>query len=130
MPYTDLAIVVLVSVVARPARSLPMRAHAAAQPRSAFACPGWSMLESGLLGFIAAAAFAHPGIDGAVRMQAIDMGIALYLSASNFSVADLGGLGYQLQSQHVLLYVLVCTALSSEAAMFGGHIAQTLGTMS
>jgi hypothetical protein len=126
MPYTDLAIVVLVGVAARAARSLPMRAHAAAQPRSAFACLGWSTLESGLLGFIAAA-FAHPGIDGALRMRAIDMGIALYLSASNLSAADLGGLGYHPQSQHVLFYVLVCTALSNEAATLGRHFAQVPG---
>lgn len=120
MPYTYLAIVVLVGIVARPA---------VAQSRSAFACLGLSMVESCLLGFMAAAALVPLDAEGASRAHAINTGIALYLTGSNVSVADLRPFGEHLQSQHVLLYVLVCTALSSAAALLGGHLAQALGTM-
>lgn len=128
MPYTYFAVVVLVGVVARPAGGLPRRAHAT-PPSAALACLRLSVLESGLLGFIAAAAFMPLGIDGAVRMRAINMGIAVYLTISNLSVTDLGRFEDHLRSQHVLFYVLVCTALASEAATLGAHLAQTLGPM-
>lgn len=128
MPYTYFAVIVLVGVVARPAGALPRRAHAT-QPRSALACLGLSVLESGLLGFMAAAALMPLGVDGAVRMRAINMGIALYLTVSNLSVAGLVRFEDHLRSQHVLFYVLVCTALASEAATLGGRLAQTLGPM-